>query len=457
MPKYVKISKAKNLRFRLISVLYLLFISLSIIQIPIEWMRMNPYAAKYLRDVKSKGIVSSELQEARNEVIRIDSTFVAAVGFDKERNSVIEPSGYSAVDKFFIREGYAEELFNALVKLKKYYEAQAETDEKRKEFDRLFAADLKNGLLSENRNIWVEWKFRHVPSTVARTLLAEFKLRLNLLNGAIELGMGREKTNSLIKLAFNVDLLQLGDTASFVLTDKLNTKVEVSQGSASSNDYFWASDTFNLVPQSTGEYTITFKTEDVSEEINVLVRPTTFIKEKGEAVQFFYEGKSADLKYQDISNVGKLICDCSEPNSTTYQPGKVSFVPNRSGWCNVALQSKGGAVLINDSVYIQELPTPLIFGSNVSSNRISRARLKQQGELRVIAKHPDMDNFNYDVVNMNVTIIGRNIEEREVTGANIQLTQTDLDNVQYIQVNQVNVTTEVKDFQISEPLIIEII
>jgi hypothetical protein len=123
----------------------------------------------------------------------------------------------------------------------------------------------------------------------------------------------------------------------------------------------------------------------------------------------------------------------------------------------VALQSKGGAVLINDSVYIQELPTPLIFGSNVSSNRISRARLKQQGELRVIAKHPDMDNFNYDVVNMNVTIIGRNIEEREVTGANIQLTQTDLDNVQYIQVNQVNVTTEVKDFQISEPLIIEII
>ena len=68
-----------------------------------------------------------------------------------------------------------------------------------------------------------------------------------------------------------------------------------------------------------------------------------------------------------------------------------------------------------------------------------------------------MDNFNYDAANMNVTIIGRNIEEREVTGANIQLTQTDLDDVQYIQVNQVNVTTEVKDFQISEPLIIEII
>ena len=49
MAKYVKISKAKNLRFRLISVLYLLFISLSIIQIPIEWLRINPYYAKYMR------------------------------------------------------------------------------------------------------------------------------------------------------------------------------------------------------------------------------------------------------------------------------------------------------------------------------------------------------------------------------------------------------------------------
>ena len=37
----VKIKKSKNLRFRLISVLYLLFISLTVLQIPIEWFRIN--------------------------------------------------------------------------------------------------------------------------------------------------------------------------------------------------------------------------------------------------------------------------------------------------------------------------------------------------------------------------------------------------------------------------------
>ena len=46
----VKIKKSKNLRFRLISVLYLLFISLSILQIPIDAggsITMNSFSTKF--------------------------------------------------------------------------------------------------------------------------------------------------------------------------------------------------------------------------------------------------------------------------------------------------------------------------------------------------------------------------------------------------------------------------
>ena len=48
MGNYVKVKKAKVLRFQLISVMYLLFISLSILQIPIDWLRTNVNVANYI-------------------------------------------------------------------------------------------------------------------------------------------------------------------------------------------------------------------------------------------------------------------------------------------------------------------------------------------------------------------------------------------------------------------------
>ena len=84
MAKYVKISKAKNLRFRLISVLYLLFISLSIIQIPIEWLRINPYYVEYMEGIMTKDVLAPELIKAGNVVSQVDSSFIVFAGFNTE-------------------------------------------------------------------------------------------------------------------------------------------------------------------------------------------------------------------------------------------------------------------------------------------------------------------------------------------------------------------------------------
>ena len=348
MAKYVKISKAKNLRFRLISVLYLLFISLSIIQIPIEWLRINPYYAKYMRSINSKDEITPELTKARDAIVSIDSAFLSFAGFDEEKNTIREPISYSPTDQFFMKLNNAEKVFKTLVDLRDYYFAMEKNEIKRIEFERLFEGDLKNGLADGNQNIWAEWKFKHVPATVARAFLAEYKLRLNLLNGAIKFDAQKNESRSMIKLAFNVDLLQLGDTARFVVADKNVAEMSITYGGKPSNEYKWSNDTLLFIPRTTGKYEIAFKAENTEEKISIEVQPTTFIEEKGESVQFFYEGKESQLKYQNISNVGNVRCDCAEAETISYKNGEVTFTPSKAGWCNFEMFGRSGNRLLFD-------------------------------------------------------------------------------------------------------------
>lgn len=457
MAKYVKISNAKNLRFRLISVLYLLFISLSIIQIPIEWLRINPYYYQYMNSIDSKDEVAIELKKARNAITAIDSGFVDFVGFDVENNTIREPISYSSTDQYFVKGENAEKVFNVLLALRKYYLAMEKNAPKRIEFERLFESDLSNGLKSGNSTIWSEWKFKHVPATIARTFLAEYNLRLKLLNGAIDLDNEKSESLSAIKVAFNVDLLQLGDTAVFVLADKEMVELSVSFGGNQSNDYKWVKDTLLFMPKLTGSYKIAFRTKDAEEKIEVNVEPTTFIEEKGEAVQFFYEGKTAKLKYQNIGKVGNINCGCSPKENISYSKGSVEFTPTKSGWCNFELYSNAGNILLFDSVFVHELPYPIILAENVSANKISKSRLVQQKYLRVSATHPDLDNFNYNITGIKVVLIGFNEDISEFTGANVPLTSAQLDKVKYIQIKEVSVQTSVRNYKITDPLIIEII
>ena len=47
MSEYVKIKRSKNLRFRLISLMYLIFIVLSMTQIPVAWLKIGSPIASY--------------------------------------------------------------------------------------------------------------------------------------------------------------------------------------------------------------------------------------------------------------------------------------------------------------------------------------------------------------------------------------------------------------------------
>lgn len=458
MAQYVKIKKAKNLRFRLISVLYLLFISLSIIQIPIEWLRINPLLSEYLDEVKTKDAVSQELDDALKIVDETTKNYLENTGIVEETGYVNEPTSYSSTDQFFVNKKGAEPLFLALVSLKNYYSNLPKTDKKVIEFNELFEGDLKNGIESENLNLWLEWKFKHVPATVVMTLLSDIRLRLKLLNGAVQLEQKKENAKAVVKVAYNVDLLQLGDTARFILNTTDNLKLEVTQNGAVNNNYYQQGDSLFFVPKFSGKYRIVLTSELITDTINVNVLPAQFIEEKGQSVQYFYEMKPATLKFANVGRVGNLKCDCADNSEVKIGNTSLDFTPNKAGWCNFELRSASGSLLLQDSIYVQAIPEPMLSVLNASSTKIARTKFKQQGGLTIYAFHPQMDNFNYNIQKVHYRIIGiKDINPRETEGAQVKLNEDEISSAAYIEILGVEVEANTRIIKVQKPILIEVI
>ncbi len=457
MAKYVKIKKAKNLRFRLISVLYLLFIALSIIQIPIEWLRINPTMAAYLTSTTSKDVVVLEMRAAMDAVDQIDAEFTKSLGYDEKNKIYREPNGYSSTDNFFIIKKKSNLLFEKLTALKNYFQKLPANNPKRKEFERLFAGDLENGLANNKSILWSEWKFKHVPATVVKTLLAEMKLRLNLLNGAIELDSKGDKVEKIVMLAYNLDVLKPGDTATFVVSKKLETNVKINLAGAPVNDYKWKGDTLYFIPKTTGQYEVEFNSKGVLDKLNITVIPAGFEDDKKETLQTFFIGKKASVRYTNVLKADKVLCTCAETNSINQSSGKIEFTPTVAGWCAFQINGGNGQPLLLDSIFIQDLPTPQIVVNGASNNALSVNRLIQTKSISVSAIHPDMSSFNYDITRVNYTIIGVNRETKTSQGAKIDLSGTDVAKIKYLLINEVDIKTTVKQINLKEPVLIEII
>lgn len=456
MTKYVRIKKAKNLRFRLIRVLYLLFIALSVIQISIEWLRVNPTMSAYLSSTTSKDVVVLEVRAAMDAVDQIDAEFTKSLGFDKKNNIYREPSGYSGTDNFFIIKKKSSVLFEKFIALKNYYEKLPNSNLKRKEFERLFAGDLKNGLLANNSIIWSEWKFKHVPSTVAKMLLAELKLRLNLLNGAIELDGNGGKAEKVVMLAYNLDFLKPGDTATFIVSEKSETNVNISQEGSKMNDYKWKGDTLYFIPKTTGQYNVVFDSKGIIDKLSITVIPASFEDDRKETLQTFFVGKKASVRFTNILKADKVLCSCAESQDIVSSAGKVEFTPNVAGWCAFQINGRSGQPLLFDSIYIQDMPIPQIVVNGASNQSISMNRLIQSRAISISAIHPDMLNFNYDIKKINYTIIGANRETKSTLGAKIDLSGTDIAKIKYLLINEVDIKTTMKQINLKKPVLIEI-
>lgn len=113
MSNWVKITKSKQLRYKLIAVMYLIFIALSAINIPIEWLHINKYLSPLLTETTIVSIDNKDLKAVYESVEETKKNFYEALGYDEETESYREPFGYAVTDAFFIRNGRGVSLQKA--------------------------------------------------------------------------------------------------------------------------------------------------------------------------------------------------------------------------------------------------------------------------------------------------------------------------------------------------------
>ncbi len=452
----VKIKKSKNLRFRLISVLYLLFISLTVLQIPIEWFRINYGLLDYLNKSTKSEINIPVLKECYDYVEDLDKRYLEALGgYNPSTGKYNEPNGYSVTDVFFFKPGTGDVLFDKLSKLNDFYLSKPSNDPKRIEFQKLFSLDLMNGLADGKKKIYLEWKFKHGPANVVRTFLGEMLLRFKLLNGGLEF-QGEKGRNSIVMMAYNIESARPGDTVKIVVLDHDKMKVSATLNDKVFDLNKWKSDTLLFIPPTAGNYSLLFNKNGFEETLKISVIPKGFVGKSDHALQTFYEGKAAELRYVNLLNVGSASCNCDPTVKIDKSNGAVKFTPNSSEWCKFKMTSTDGFVLLNDSVYVQQIPAPFIVVDGASDRTISIGRLLNSKKLTFKAVHPDMPNFNYTIENMDVKLVGIKDGIKTISGGTIELSTDQLSQLQYVVVEKFSIQTQIKPIQFQEPLVIQI-
>ena len=455
MGNYVKVKKAKVLRFKLISVMYLIFISLSMLQIPIDWLRVNINMAEYIGKSTKVEIDDPDIADVFNELSRFEEEFLKEIGYDVVNKKYGELDGYNLTDKYFIRDKKGYALFEKLVKLEKYYESLPADNPKGKEFAGLFENDLVNGLKAGKANIWVEWKFKHVPMGVVVTWLADMKLKMKLLNGGI-ITTEEQNRDYLVLMAYNIEAVRPGDTVRIVVFNHEEMQVSASQGGQSFELNDWNRDTLLFIPKYVGVYDLSFKKNGVEETLKVTSVAKTFEREKDNKYNIFYQGKTSELHYVNLLNPGQVSCSCDPDATLDRQKSKIVFNPKATGWCYFQINNKEGKLLLKDSVFVQKLPVPFVYAKGVSGDVISRVRLKSDNKLVMYATHPDLQKFNFKLSNLKYRLVGISTEPLTATDNVINIPTDKLESLRYVVIEAADINNEIKNMEFESPLVIQV-
>jgi len=353
MSNWINITKAKQLRYKLISVMYLLFIALSIINIPIEWLHVNKFIAPLLTETTIVSIDNEDLEAVYQSVEQTKTDFYLALGYDEASGTYREPFGYSVTDAFFISNDKGKGLQTSLQQVADH--ADRLGPKQLQLFNDLFADDIENGLL-DNDEHWIKWKFKHVPASMAETLLNEIVLRVRLIAGDLEFkgGKGGNAKQSIVEYATNLDYLVYGDTLK-VKSSLENVIATVFKG-ADSISMGKRGDYYYFVPTTTGSHTLTLRGRTIEEQYTFIVLPAQIANRTQKAFITYFEGAPSTLELGTVISGGRVSCNCD--SAATYSNSTLRFTPARDGWCTLKLRGANGILLLNDSVYVQPTPRP---------------------------------------------------------------------------------------------------
>ena len=209
-------------------------------------------------------IDNEDLNAVYESVEQTKADLYVALGYDEQTGTYREPFGYSRTDNFFINQKRAKGLQSELNKVANH--ADRLGPQQLNEFNDLFEDDIKNGLLDDSDE-WIKWKFKHVPATMAETLLNEIILRVRLISGDLQFkgGVKMDAKQSIVDYATNLDYLVFGDTLK-VKTSIQNIRAVITYN-GDSTKMSQDKDFFYFVPSNTGNHKLTLTEEQFKRNI----------------------------------------------------------------------------------------------------------------------------------------------------------------------------------------------
>lgn len=448
MSEYVKIKRSKNLRFRLISLMYLIFIVLSMTQIPVAWLKITNSIRTNFSGV-ALFPANASYQQIQSDILKIENDFKQFIQYQNINPESPELNSYAKTDDFFLKQANGNKVFALLTELNKLDKNESEKNI----FNALFEQDLINGLQADNAKIWVNYKFKHTPANLVITQLAELQVRIGLLNeGAVPLQteMAEPKLSLLTRYA----TMRVGDEASFqVKGDTLQT-ISMSRNQKSISDYKLKENGFVFKPTIAGTHLISVRGLSKSENVSIEVLPAAFPTKNALPFRICYKGVSYSQKIP--FQQGKMILTCSADPYASIQKGNIQFAPETEGWCALLVKNKEG-VLFHDSVFVKPLPEPIILVQNTSNLTCSKKRLEQINGLNLMAFHPSFkEGEAYGILSFKVRSIGKEAKVKEIQGNSYAPSKDEIEHLQYLAFYDIHYKIGSETKVKADPILIQI-
>ncbi|OYU97619.1 MAG: hypothetical protein CFE21_04820 [Bacteroidetes bacterium B1(2017)] len=435
--------------------MYLIFLILSVIQIPIAWLKVSPVIHTYLK--KPHAVYSdSILVILSNKLDQTDSLFKKELGYDEQKDQMPEPNSFTITDRFFMDGTQGKNLFDDLVALRNWAQQLPATDERKAFFTTLFDDDLKNGIGGkEDVKKWLQYRWKHVPAGLARNLLEELNLRYKLLGnkkGITETPSEEPK----FTLMTGYSTMRVGDAANLATRGDKLVELFVDRDGVSSMDYEINGNSFNFKPSVAGMYTLKAKGLIKTETMVVQVLPAGFPQKEALPFRVCYTGVTYTQKIPLYDQGARLTCEADPEATIETKTGKLSFNPKKEGWCTIRINT-GEGILFLDSVFVKPLPDPIFELKNLPSLSISKSRLEREGKIELQAIHPSFEEGVFEIKSFDVRWVGSNSQVEKINGTQLKTAGKSMAQLQYIIIYNIEVRAGNESRKFEKPIIIQLI
>lgn len=430
--------------------MYLIFLILSIIQIPADWISVNGYVNKYIERPEAD-YSDPILEQAANAIDSFEVQFLESVLYDKETKHIKEPNSYTKSDIFLIDENNGKTLFDIIVKLNGWIATLDSSDKRRISFEKLFKYDLENGIASGNEKAWIKWRWKNVPAIVVNNFIKELKLRILLLNKSEFKEI--EKPKPLISFNSTVSKIYVNEEVFLSLKGDTFKSIKVLNNNQESFDYkLLRFDSLVFKPTVSGKYLIKINN---TEELPFEVFPKFLSSKESIPLRLCYSGIDYRFKIESKIKNAKINVEGDEHAIYNSENGEIKFNIEKEGWCGIKLKTNNGLVF-HDSVFIKSIPNPRITITELPSFSISKQRLTTIKQLNLFASHPSISSNFYKLESFKVKWVNSNPRQETINGSKFQFNNSDIESLKYIIIHDINIKVGNKIKSLDQSIIIPI-